>query len=70
MQQPCSDLKRGQKTRMLPEWSPYFRIGYSVRVSVLGLMLTMLTNAIPRVVNLASYVPHLVLQMLLAARLT
>lgn len=67
MQQPCSNLKRGQKTRMLPEWSPYFRIGYSVRVSVLGLMLT---YAIPRMVNLASYVPHLVLQMLLAARLT
>lgn len=47
-----------------------FRIGYSVRVSVLGLMLTMLTNAIPRMVNLASRVPHLVLQTLLAARLT
>lgn len=67
---PCSNLKRGQKTRMLPEWSPYFRIRYSVRVSVLGSMLTMLTNAIPRMVNLASHVPHLVLQTLLAARLT
>lgn len=67
---PCSNLKRGKKTRMLPEWSPYFRIRYSVRVSVLGSMLTMLTNAIPRMVNLASHVPHLVLQTLLAARLT